>query len=102
MVMSRERMLAMSPIPQRSHETKMLILLEMICDKSEWRTMLEMARQMDYATSRTIRAPLDDLLQRGLIERREVPRPNGSIRFEFRGTEPGCDKLEQLKREGFL
>lgn len=92
----------MSPAPQRSHEDKMLLLLDRICDKLDWWKTLELARSLDYKDPKTIVPALDDLLARGLITRREVDLPNGLIRFEYRGTQPGCEKLEQLKREGFL
>jgi len=88
--------------PYRSHEDKMLVVLSTICDKSQWWTRLKIARNIGYRASRTIAPALEDLLQRGLIEQRETPRPNGQVRFEYRGTIAGCDKLEQLRLEGFL
>ena len=98
----RRKDFAMSPAPQRSHDEKMLLLLEQICDKFDWWKALSLTRLLGYKDSQTISAALEDLLQRGLIERREVTRPNKSIRFEYRGTQPGCEKLDQLRREGFL
>lgn len=92
----------MSPAPQRSHEEKMVLLLQLICDNEGWHSRGDLAKSLGYKYAATVAKALRDLASMEFITRRSVPLPNGQKRYDYIATDLGCYKLAELKGAGFL